>query len=138
MEKKYKKMAALVIGLAVLGLNLEYAIGDYGINSGKVLYGILAQGSGSGDGSGGSGGSGSGSGYNINESSCSITIEGKVGSSFSLFGIIYTLISEVELDIDMDTIVTATLSFENVNIKCSIDGPYSCTPLTCADFWKGI
>ena len=62
MKNKFLKISGVAMCIAALGMNLEYAMNDYGINSGKLLYGILAQGSGSNSGSGSGGGSGSGSG----------------------------------------------------------------------------
>lgn len=124
MKKKILAVGAIALMFTV-GLNVQHALKNYGIEKLPLHNEVLAQ----TNSSGGGGTSGGDQLWKRKTYDCVITVSAGVEGGFNLLGFNVT-------SVEADGLVIITV--HDVLVTCDIGGPSQCSALECGHFWIAV
>lgn len=124
MKKKILAVGAIALMFTV-GLNVQHALKNYGIEKLPLHNEVLAQ----TNSSGGGGTSGGDQLFERDTSDCVITVSAGVEGGFNLLGFNVTSVEAEGL---------ITIAVHEVLVTCKSGGPFLCSPMECGQFWIAV
>ncbi len=124
MKKKILAVGAIALMFTV-GLNVQHALKNYGIEKLPLHNEVLAQ----TNSSGGGGTSGGDQFFRRETSDCDITVSAGVEGEFNLLGFKVTTVVGEGL---------VTIKVKNVLVTCETGGTFLCSPMECGQFWMAV
>ena len=124
MKKKILAVGAIALMFTV-GLNVQHALKNYGIEKLPLHNEVLAQ----TNSSGGGGTSGGDQWWKRDTFDCVITVNAGVEGGFNLLGLKVTSVEAGGL---------VTLTVEDVLVTCETGGTFQCSAMECGQFWIAV
>lgn len=116
---------SFVVGI---GMNIQYAMANYGITQSPLHPEVLAQSNDSTGGGTPGGGGTAGSLWKRHPENCSISVTGQANAEGTILGI------KVRFNADGIGVLTVT----DASTSCESGGTFKCTDLSCGQFWINV